>query len=198
MNGVQKWIPQGFRAGAHGLVPSASLTWEQYEQVASAITTFSNFSAESLPYYVGDFILAGEDKFPDRYTQVLDFTHYTVETLRNYTWICRKVPFENRGIMSIPHTAVVAPLPPEEQQVLLKRAKREGLTVSELRRLRAGQEDYKRRALPEDGANKQDRLNNAFERVWPTKEARWMAARTAKEQSRMVWRDAVEFVLRAK
>ena len=183
-------LPAGFTAGAASLDVANSVSWESFDLVGKLISAMTNWSAESLPWIVGDLMRAGARLFPERYHQAIEVTGWTYETIKNYEWAAAAVPKDNRiiGGKPIPIRAGmnVAPLPIEEQKRVLKQADKEGLTWKECHRLAMGDPNYKRKAVPERGWSAKDRVMRAFERVFEHNEERIMNS-TPREAHLMMW-----------
>lgn len=86
------------------------------------------------PWWIGDMINSGEDRFGESFSQLCEGLVST-EMLSRYASVARRVPFENRrpGLSWSAHAAV-ARLDPPNQRRLLAAAEREGWTSEELRR----------------------------------------------------------------
>jgi hypothetical protein len=86
-------------------------------------------------WWLGDWLVYGQSRYPDRYKRAIEGTSLHYKTLRNYAWVARKFDVSRRhGALSFQHHAEVAGLPAEEQDVWLARAEERGWSVSELRR----------------------------------------------------------------
>ncbi len=94
---------------------------------------------ESSAWWIGDWLLFGRSKYPDRYRQAIEETSLDYQTLRNYAWVAgRFTVSRRRDRLSFQHHLEVAALPPEEQEVWLDRAQKFAWSRNELRsRLRA-------------------------------------------------------------
>ncbi|MFE7135979.1 LmbU family transcriptional regulator [Streptomyces sp. NPDC057638] len=91
--------------------------------------------ADSSAWWLGDWLIYGQDKYPHRYREAIDGTSLDYQTLRNYAWIARKFPASRRRYgLSLQHHAEVAALSAAEQDLWLERAEREGWSRNELRR----------------------------------------------------------------
>lgn len=51
---------------------------------------------KALPFWIGDAILYGEHRWGDTYTQAIDATGRTYDTLASYVRVCKAVPLEMR------------------------------------------------------------------------------------------------------
>lgn len=85
------------------------------------------------PWWIGDLLNAGEDRFGESFSQMCEGTLST-EMLNRYASVARRVPIENRvASLSWSAHAAVARLPENLQKRLLLDAERHGLTSEELR-----------------------------------------------------------------
>src|SRR6184192_3171929 len=113
----------------------ATLAMGDWLEIGKELFVINDASA----WWLGDWLVYGQNRYPDRYKRAIEGTSLHYKTLRNYAWVARK--FEDsrrRGSLSFQHHAEVAGLPAEEQDVWLSRAEERGWSVSALRsRLRA-------------------------------------------------------------
>ncbi|HEX3600105.1 MAG TPA: hypothetical protein VHU84_08170, partial [Lacipirellulaceae bacterium] len=85
------------------------------------------------PWWIGDLLNAGEDRFGESFSQMCEGT-VSAEMLNRYASIARRVPIENRvATLSWSAHAAVARLPLDMQKRLLLEADRQGWTSDELR-----------------------------------------------------------------
>jgi hypothetical protein len=89
---------------------------------------------------LGDLLAFGEDRFGERYADVIDSTReymrVAIGTLKNWQWISGKIePSRRRENLSLSHHEAVAKLPADEQNEFLRAADNEGLSVKELKDL---------------------------------------------------------------
>lgn len=85
------------------------------------------------PWWIGDLINAGEDRFGETFSQMCEGTLST-EMLSRYASVARRVPIENRRpSLSWSAHAAVARLPHPLQKRLLLDAERQGWTSDDLR-----------------------------------------------------------------
>lgn len=92
-------------------------------------------AADSATWWLGDWLVYGQDRYPERYRKAIDETALDYQTLRNYAWIARKFPpGRRRPALSMQHHAEVASLDPEVQDNWLDRAQQGGWSRNELRR----------------------------------------------------------------
>ena len=85
------------------------------------------------PWWIGDMLNAGEDRFGETFSQ-LGEGGVSTEMLSRYAAVARRVPIENRlpGLSWSAH-AMVARLPIEQQRPVLERAEREGWDTTQIR-----------------------------------------------------------------
>jgi hypothetical protein len=85
------------------------------------------------PWWIGDLLNAGEDRFGESFSQMCEGT-VSAEMLNRYASVARRVPFENRiPTLSWSAHAAVARLPLDVQKQLLIEADRYGWSSDELR-----------------------------------------------------------------
>jgi hypothetical protein len=86
-------------------------------------------------WWLGDWLVYGQHRYPDRYRRAVEGTSLHYKTLRNYAWVARKfAPSRRHDALSFQHHAEVAGLPEQEQDAWLDRAEQEGWSVAALRR----------------------------------------------------------------
>jgi hypothetical protein len=92
-------------------------------------------AADSAAWWLGDWLVYGQDRYPERYRHAIDDTSLDYQTLRNYAWIARKIPpSRRRAGLSMQHHAEVAAMSPALQDTWLDRAGSTGWSRNELRR----------------------------------------------------------------
>ena len=85
------------------------------------------------PWWIGDLLNAGEDRFGDSFSQMCEGM-VSAEMLNRYASVARRVPIQNRiATLSWSAHAAVARLPLDQQKRLLQEADRHGWTSDELR-----------------------------------------------------------------
>lgn len=85
------------------------------------------------PWWIGDLLNAGEDRFGESFSQMCEGT-VSAEMLNRYASVARRVPIENRvASLSWSAHAAVARLPADLQKRFLQEADRHGWTSDELR-----------------------------------------------------------------
>ena len=85
------------------------------------------------PWWIGDLLNAGDDRFGESFSQMCEGT-FSTEMLNRYASVARRVPIENRiPTLSWSAHAAVARLPLVLQKRLLLEADRQGWTSDDLR-----------------------------------------------------------------
>ncbi|MEX2974417.1 LmbU family transcriptional regulator [Streptomyces sp. C184] len=169
-------LNDGVYAGQVALRIPDGLPFESWRRLGQHIKRISDSSA----WWLADWLVYGEEQFPDRYQVVIEQTSLSYQTLRNYTWVARKFPASRRrDTLSLQHHAETAALPVEEQDGWLERAERENWSARRLR-----QELRGRNQLPgsETRTPSQVTLNLDSER-----RGRWMQAAEAADVPLMDW-----------
>ena len=127
-------------AGATGIVgtvtemswspPVGAMTFEEWAHVGH---TFGRMG-RALGFWIGDWVLAGEERFGEMAAQAFDELGLRYQTIANYASVARRLPCTVRhNELSFAHHAEVAYLPPPQQEKWLTRAVSEGLTQPQLR-----------------------------------------------------------------
>jgi hypothetical protein len=90
--------------------------------------------ADASGWWLGDWLIFGEFRYPERYKRAIEETTLDYQTLRNYAWIARKIePARRREKLSMQHHAEVAALPEKEQDRWLDFAEKMSWTRTDLR-----------------------------------------------------------------
>jgi hypothetical protein len=90
---------------------------------------------DSSAWWLGDWLVYGEQMYPNRYRAAIAATSLDYQTLRNYAWVARKFPAaRRRDKLSFQHHVEVAALPCPVQEIWLGRAERNRWSRNELRR----------------------------------------------------------------
>jgi hypothetical protein len=102
-----------------GLLLPDTLPLEEWRRVGQQIAGLADSSA----WWLGDWLIYGRRRYPDRYQQIIEDTSLEYQTLRNYAWVAGKIPqARRRAALSLQHHAEVAMLPGPEQDEWLQRA----------------------------------------------------------------------------
>lgn len=126
-------------------------TWKSKgTQMANVIQTFNGH----LRWWVGDWIIYGEQIWPDMYSQALEECFYSYGSLRNCVYVCRKIARERRReTLSFEHHYQVCPFNEEDQEKWLTLADQNHWTVAEMRRAIAGREIQSKMEVFDHGVN---------------------------------------------
>jgi len=116
------------------LSPTAlTVTGEPTFQEWSAACEQLQVIHQSVHWWLGDLLRYGEAKWGEKYTQAVEETPFTHGTLRNDVWVATAIDQSRRNDrLTFSHHAVVAALPPAEQDEWLDRAEREGWSSRQL------------------------------------------------------------------
>ncbi|MFE0153537.1 LmbU family transcriptional regulator [Nonomuraea sp. NPDC059007] len=118
------------RARKVGLTLPRDLSLDSWERIGDQLYVIGNCAA----WWLGDWLVYGQDSFPGRYRQAMAKSSLSYKTLRNYAWIARNVPVSRRrDTLSVQHHAQVAAFPEEEQEAWLARAHQGKWSLSRLR-----------------------------------------------------------------
>jgi len=110
---------------------SEQLSIDSWGRVGRQISLIHNSST----WWLGDWLIYGESKYPDRYRRALADSFLDYQTLRNYAWVARRFTANRRrSNLSFQHHAEVASLEAAEQDRWLDIAESNGWSKSRLRR----------------------------------------------------------------
>lgn len=107
---------QYFRFSAQGVEVVGDPTYEDWSKVFGGLTRIHG----GIQWLLGDMLAIGESRFGEKYTQAVDATGYSLQTLMNMASVAGriKLPFRNANL-SFTHHAAVAYLDSVEDRVLL-------------------------------------------------------------------------------
>ena len=89
--------------------------------------------SKAIHWWIGDWIRFGERKWGERYSQALAETPFAYQTLANDVWVASAIePSRRKEKLTFSHHAVVAALPPAEQDELLSIAEQKGWSSHQL------------------------------------------------------------------
>jgi len=113
-----------------GWRPQGNMSFEQWEAAGRELMQMGR----AWQWWVGDWVLYGEQNYGEKYAQAIELTGMEYGTLANVISVARKVDSSRRREdLSWSHHVEVAPLPPREQDKWLDRAREEGMTLARLR-----------------------------------------------------------------
>lgn len=94
------------------------------------------FMQGSIMFWIGDWLNYGEHRYGETYSQAMDETSYSYQTLANAKWVSSRVPLSRRREnLSFEHHKEVADLEAEDQDLLLTKAEKERLPTKKFRKL---------------------------------------------------------------
>jgi hypothetical protein len=136
--------------------------------------------SDSSAWWLGDWLVYGQNLYPDRYERVINETGLDYKTLRNYAWVARKVPASGRrDKLSFQHHAEVAGLSEDQQHKWLAMAEENGWTRGELRR-------RIRDSRSQGGENSLPRAVVELE-VFQERQERWQMAAASSDMEFLEW-----------
>jgi hypothetical protein len=113
-----------------GLSLPDDLALDDWQRIGRQIFAISDASA----WWLGDWLVYGQNRYPERYQRALEETGLDYQTLRNYAWVARKFePSTRYEGLSIQHHVEVAALPAKDRDAWLDRAERFGWSRNKLR-----------------------------------------------------------------
>ncbi len=108
-----------FTFTATGLVVNGKPDIDEWSAVGHMLAV----QTRGLQFMVGDWIRYGETAYGELASQVIDARAWSDETVRNYLWVAKNVPLENRREdLTFKHHQIVAHLPKSSQRRWLKTA----------------------------------------------------------------------------
>ncbi|MBD0672382.1 hypothetical protein BU198_17125 [Streptomyces sp. CBMA156] len=97
-----------------GLRVPGSVSFEDWERAGVGLARMADSSA----WCLGDWVLFGRNRFPDRYRWAMEAAGLDYQTIRNYVWVARRFePPRRREGLSFGHHAEVAALTDGEQDL---------------------------------------------------------------------------------
>lgn len=124
------------RTGRTSLTLPAHMPIDQWRDLGQHIYVINDSSG----WWFGDWLIYGQQHYPDRYKHAIAETSLSYQTLRNYAWVAGQFGVDRRrDRLSFQHHAEVAGLNVEMQDNWLNQAERFGWSRNELRRrIKAG------------------------------------------------------------
>ena len=111
------------------IVVMQDLSFDQWSRLMETLSKMDT----AFQFAIGDALCYGETRYGERYTQAIDVTGKEYQTLANYAWVAKAVhPSVRIAGLSWTHHRLVARLPQDEQEWMLKRAHEEKWTLSAL------------------------------------------------------------------
>lgn len=110
------------------------MTWEEWIFNGESLS----LATGAMHFWIGDWILAGEYRWGEKYAQAVDQTKFVIGTLQNDAWVCSRVPISLRNEqLSYTHHVIVADrrFDAGTQKTLLDRAELRGWTTRYMRKV---------------------------------------------------------------
>lgn len=124
-------VDEKFRFTPTGLIVMGDPTFAECQETYQILTNFGR----RVHFWIGDLLNYVESRWGETYAQLMDETGLAYQTLANDKWVTSKVDVSRRREnLRFSHHAEVAGLEPPEQEKWLRKAEREELTTSQLRR----------------------------------------------------------------
>lgn len=112
------------------LLLDEGLAFEDWSRIGTQLSC----TQDSSTWWLGDWLVYGQARYPERYRRVIDSTAFDYQTLRNYAWVANRVsPSRRRARLSFQHHAEVAPLAGPEQEHWLTLAEENSWSRNRLR-----------------------------------------------------------------
>ncbi|MCP2339278.1 LmbU family transcriptional regulator [Actinomadura rupiterrae] len=158
----------------------ADLNFESWLHIGRNLKLITNSSV----WWLGDWLVYGEKRFPDRYRLVIQETGLDYQTLRNYAWVARRFPpSRRRDALSLQHHAEIAALPEAEQERWMDRAEKEKWST---RRLRKELRQAREFPAPES-SGEPDASTTVIVNLDTTRKDRWTQAAEAAQMPLTEW-----------
>lgn len=112
-----------------GLTFIGAITFDEWLGLMATLVRMET----AFQFAIGDALIYGESRFGEKYSQAMDVTGLSYQTLANLTWVSKNVPLSNRvdGV-SWTHHRVVASVDTEDQRSFLEMAKDKRLSSVDL------------------------------------------------------------------
>ena len=116
--------------GPVGLALQPGLAYDRWEEIGRALWAME----WARLWWLGDWLLYGEQAYGERQAQAEALAGYDYATLSGARWVCSRIPVEHRRpTLSFAHHREVAGLAPAEQARWRAEAERAGWSARELR-----------------------------------------------------------------
>ena len=119
-----------------GLTISEGISYKEWEHIGSVLQQMG----EAVHWWLGDWLKYGEKNWGDEgqkkenYTQAINETGFSYNTLRNDAYICDRIDSaRRRANLSFSLHSEVAKLEPDEQDIWLAKAEKEEMTTQDIR-----------------------------------------------------------------
>lgn len=170
-------VCHGVDVQPNGLCLPDGLPFGSWRELGGQVNLAANCSA----WWLGDWLVYGEQNYSDRYKQAIIDTSLDYQTLRNYAWVAKKFPMSRRrDTLSFGHHVEVCALPADEQDAWLTQAEQLNWSRNQLRRgLRTNRQAARGRRSPSTRSLKID--------VPTERHDRWQSAAEQRKWSVADW-----------
>ena len=122
------------------------ISYEAFESIGAMLGVFDR----ATKWWIGDWLMYGEDRFPDRYPQAALLTGLSEQTLMQRVTTARAIPANRRRhLVNYSVHVEVRKLPPRQQTKWLRYAEEHASTVADIRaQLKATRTDERPTELP--------------------------------------------------
>lgn len=124
----------GFKFTPTGLTITEGVKYDEWERYGRKL----QMAERGIQWAIGDWLVYGENHWPDKYEQAVEITGYKEGTLMNYATVARAIPpgpnSRRRELVDYSTHVEVASLPEEDQDRILAKAAGEGLSRNRVRR----------------------------------------------------------------
>ena len=116
--------------GRNGLAIQECTSYNDWETIGITLAQIK----DAHQFWIGDWLLFGEGKYGEKYTQALEATGLGYQTLRDCKWVAKQVELSRRrDNLSWSHHEEVAGLEPKDQERWLKEAEKGNMSAKQLR-----------------------------------------------------------------
>lgn len=123
----------------------------QYDEWIDLMQTLVRLEM-AFQFAIGDALVFGEARYGEKYSQVMEVTQLSYQSLANMVWVSKKVPIENRNPeLSWTHHRVIASVDQIDQVGLLEMARTQGLSATDLHQHISGKPQRNRESVQVPG-----------------------------------------------
>lgn len=130
-----------------GLTIISTLSYDEWVDLMKTLVRLET----AFQFAIGDALIYGESQYGEKYSQAMDATGLSYQSLANMVWVSKHVPIQNRVTdVSWTHHRVIASIDKSDQKQMLEWARDNGMTAVDLQAHISGKQPPKleRVALP--------------------------------------------------
>jgi hypothetical protein len=158
--------PDGFQVTVTGLQVNGKPTFEQWLEQGEYLW----YAKQSIQFCIGDWVNYGEHAYGQKYSQAIDETRYTLQSLQNIAYTCAAIPpTARRENVPFSSHSEVASLPETERTMALDKLASKEWTRSDVR-------SYKRSLKTGDTDKRRKQAVTITPELVHTTDGRWMYA----------------------